>query len=174
MRVPGSRLAIHEAQAPLHHVREGAHQRGMLLAHHEPCVRREHAISWCSLGLSNGFNARANTGAAPRSAGTWKPATRALAVVQGAQGVDAALKTEVEMQVGALGDVLLQYRQRQVVARAHRQQLVALIARVGEHARQIGAQRLDVRLHARSHAPLRPQQLQRKLRRTCTPVPATS
>src|ERR1700733_10217592 len=50
------------------------------------------------------------------------------------------------------------------MAGAHGEQLMTRIARVGEHAAEAGAQRLDVRLHARTRAPLCPQQSLGKLR----------
>jgi hypothetical protein len=80
------------------------------------------------------------------------------------QAVHASLKANVQMQIGGFCGVLLQYGKRNVMAGTHGEQLMTRVARVGEYAAEAGAQRLDVRLHARACAPLGPQQSLRKLR----------
>jgi hypothetical protein len=57
-----------------------------------------------------------------------------------------------------LSAALLQHRKRQIVARAYREQLIAFVAGIRQHATQIRSERLDMRLHARAGPPLGPQQ----------------
>lgn len=88
-----------------------------------------------------------------------------LAIIHCAQRIDAALKSKVQMQIGDLGDMFLQQRQRKIVAGAYGKQLMTLITGIGKNTRQVGAQRLDVRLHAGSCATFSPKQSFRELRR---------
>jgi hypothetical protein len=53
-----------------------------------------------------------------------KPSHETLAVIQRAQGVDTALKAELQVKVGGLRSVLLEHRKRNVMARANGEQLV--------------------------------------------------
>src|SRR5882757_6482282 len=87
-----------------------------------------------------------------------KTRDEALPVVQGAKGVHTALKADVQMQVCGFSYVPLKYGKCNVMAGADGEQLMALVARVGEHASKIGTQGFDVRLHAGARAALRPQQ----------------
>ncbi len=123
-------------------------------------------MSLCNLGLSNGFSARENIGAEPHSTGTWKPGYQAFAVIQCPQGMHAALEPDVQMQIPLAGHVLLQHRQRDVVAGANREQQRALVPGIGEHAGEVRAQCLYMRLHAGARPPLRPQQPFGKPRRS--------
>jgi hypothetical protein len=73
-----------------------------------------------------------------------KASDEALSVVEGAQGIKTALEADVEVEVRSLvyslvyslGCLLLQQGQREIVARAHCEQLIALIARVSQYAGQ--------------------------------------
>ena len=89
----------------------------------------------------------------------------ALPIGQSAQRILASLKPNIQVQVRGGGDVLLQHGQRHVVAGLHREQLMTLIAGFVDHAREVGTQGFDMRLHARARAPLGPQQPFGKLRR---------
>ena len=51
-------------------------------------------------------------------------------IVQGPQGVNAALKAYIEVQIRCIGGVLLEQRQRDVMTGADGQQLVSLIPRL--------------------------------------------
>src|ERR1700723_1435278 len=77
----------------------------------------------------------------------------------------ASLKPDIQVQVRGVGKVQLQPGERHVMAGLDRQQLVALIARFSDDAREVGTQGLYVRLHARARTPLGPQQPFGKLRR---------
>ena len=58
-----------------------------------------------------------------------KSGDQALTRIQGSQGIDAALKADVQVQIVRVPDVLLQDRQGQIVARAHPEHLVPFVAR---------------------------------------------
>ena len=60
------------------------------------------------------------------------------------------------MQLLAAAGQLAQHRQGQVVAGVNGEQVLPRVVRFGHHAREIGAQRVDVRLHARAGAELGP------------------
>src|SRR6266700_6214372 len=95
-----------------------------------------------------------------------KAGHQALAVVQRPEGINAPLKPNIKVQVRAPSHMFLKQRKRYVVAGADRQQLMTLIARLGQNAGEIGAQRLDVRLHPRARATFGPEEPFGELRRT--------
>ena len=99
-----------------------------------------------------------------------EPGDQAFLRVERAQRVGAAGKGELQVQTRSHRDVPLQHRQREIVAGTQRQELLPLVARIGEHPGKIAAQGLDVRLHALAHPPLGPQELQGELGRTGTPA----
>lgn len=68
-----------------------------------------------------------------------KTCHQTLPVVECAQCVDAALKPDIQVQVYGPGGVLLQKREREVVAGSDREQLVPIIPRVDEDPLQVGA-----------------------------------
>ena len=72
------------------------------------------------------------------------------------QSVDAALKADVEIQLSGLGQVPLKYRQRNIMAGADAEQLMALVASIDQYASEVGTQGFNVRLHAGASATLSP------------------
>jgi hypothetical protein len=71
------------------------------------------------------------------------------------------------VQIGALGHVLLQHRKREVVTCPQGQNLVPLVARIGKHAAQVGAQGLYVGLHPCARPALGPDEALCELCRPC-------
>ncbi len=66
--------------------------------------------------------------------------------------------------------MLLQNRQRQIVARAHLEQMLARVARIGDDTGEVCTQRLDVWLESDARPALGPQELLRERRRSGTPA----
>lgn len=87
-----------------------------------------------------------------------EPGHQAFVVIQCLQGMHAALKTDIQMQISLVGHMLLQDRESQVMTGANRQQLRALIAGIGQNASEVHPQSLDVRLHPRARPSLRPEE----------------
>ena len=94
-----------------------------------------------------------------------KAGDETLTIVQCSQRLDAALKMNIQMQIGSLGHVALEQGKRNIVACMDGEELVAFISGIREYACEVGPQSFDVRLHARASATFRPQQSFGKLRR---------
>ena len=102
-------LAIDEPQAIAHEVRKRA--RGCRVpprAALGPAYGREQPISRCAPGFNKGLRDFAKMGAAPRNAGDVKTGNEALVMIECTQRVHAALKTDVQVQVGRFGNMALQ------------------------------------------------------------------
>ena len=121
-----------------------------------PCVRREQPMSACSPGSSRGLSAFANIGARRSQIGNVESGDETLPLVERPQCIDAALKIDLEMQIGGIGDMALQYRQGHIVAGSDREHRMTPVARLSEYARKIRPQGLDVRLHSHARTALRP------------------
>ena len=160
-----TRLPIDEAQSMPHDVGQSAHDRSMLAPYHQPLGAARAADQFVDPGFEQGFEGLGEHRCGAAQKRHVKAGDQALAIVQGPQTVHAALKANVQVQIGGIGRVLLKHGKRNVVAGAHGEQLMALVPRVGEHPSEVGAQRFDVRLHARACATFGPQQSLGKLRR---------
>ncbi len=154
----GARLAIDETQAFPEYVGKRAHARRMLPPDHQPL----HTARACDQLVHLGFQQWLE-----RVDEHWRRSAerrhvearyQTLSIIQGSQGIDASLESDVEVQVGVLRHVLLQYREREIVTCPQGKDQVPFITRVREHAGKIGSQSLDVRLQACARAPLSPHQ----------------
>ena len=68
-----------------------------------------------------------------------KTRDQALSIAQASQRIRTSLKSDVQVQVAGLRNMLLQHRERHIVAGLHGKQLVALIPGIGDDARQVRA-----------------------------------
>ena len=123
MRVPESGLAINEAQPLLHQVGEGAHQGGVLAPHHQPLHAARARNELVPARFEQRFERAGEHRRRAAQGRHMEAGDQALARIEGTQGINAALKTEIEMQVGGLGDVPLQHRQREIMTGTHGQQV---------------------------------------------------
>lgn len=92
---------------------------------------------------------------------------QALTVIQRPERIHAPLKAEIQMQIHRPGGMLLQNRERQIVAGPDGEELVARVTRIADDVREIRAQRFDVRLHPDPGAPLCPHQSLGEFGRAC-------
>lgn len=159
-------LAIHETQAVTHDIGEGTNERPVLAPYHHPLNSPRAADEVVQSRFEQRLQGPGEYRSRAPQSRHMKSRDETLTIVQGTQGIDTSLKTQFQMQVRNLRGVLLKYRKGYVVACADCEQLVPLIAGLGEHAGQIGAQCFDMRLHASARATLRPKQSLGELRRT--------
>jgi len=99
-----------------------------------------------------------------------KSGHQALTGIQRPQGIDAALKADIKVQIVRVGDMLSQDRQGKIMAGADSQNLMLLVARHGDDLRKIRTQGLDMRLHAQADATFSPQQFFGKRCQSRTPA----
>ena len=155
-------LAVHEAQqraaTRAQQVGQRAHGLCVLAAQHQPLLTARAADQLVQPGLEQRLHRlREQRRGAPQHRHV-EAGHQALPGVQRAQAVDAALVADVQVQRRAGRGVLLQLRQRQVVAGADAHQLLLGVAGLGQQAAEVGAQGLDLRLDARTGAAFGPQQ----------------
>jgi hypothetical protein len=150
-------LTVHETKPVSYDVGECADELGVLVADHQALHPLGAADQVVQSGFQQGLEGLGEyRSCAPQSRHV-KPRNETLAVIQRAQGVNTALKAEFQMEIGGLRGMLLEYRKRDVMARADCEQLVPLVAGLGENSREIVSQCFDVRLEARASATLRPE-----------------
>jgi hypothetical protein len=99
-----------------------------------------------------------------------KASDQALTVVQRLKSIDTALEAQGQMKIRRPGSVLLQNRQRQIMAGADCEELMPRIAGLDEDLGEIRTQRLDMGLHPDAGAPLGPNQLLGKFGGTRLPT----
>ncbi len=130
-------LAIGKTQAMPHDIGERTHERRMLLANHQPLHAPRAGDQLVLLGRKQRFEGLGEYRGGAAQHRDMEAGDQALSIIERAQGRNAALEADVQVEICTLGDVLLQHGQRQIVTGAQSEQLQPFVTRLGNHPREI-------------------------------------
>ena len=151
-------LPPHEARAQCGHIGQALDVQGVARGHHQTLRAAAAADELVHAGLQQRLQAGREQRRAILQGRHVKACHGAAAFGQRAQRVDAAGKTQVDVQLLFAAGRVAQRGQGQVVAGVQGQHLLPAVQRVGQHAAQFGAQGFDVRREAHAGLRLGPQQ----------------
>ncbi len=105
----GARLPIHEAQPMTRNVRKTADPRLLLAAHDESLRAPRAADQGMKPGFEKGFQGPRKHGSGRLQNRDVKTGNEALTIIQRTQRINAALKPDLEMQIGGIRHMPLQH-----------------------------------------------------------------
>jgi hypothetical protein len=139
-------------------VGQAAQAQRIARPNHQPLGAPHAADQLVSAGLEQRLHRAGKLRRATRQRRHVEARHQAAALGQRGQRVDAAGKTQVDVQAVRAGGQVAQARQRQVVAGKDGQYMLAAVQRLRQHMLQFGTQSLDVRRQPGAGAPFGPQQ----------------
>ena len=130
-------MTVHETESVSYDIGESADELGVLGADHQALHPLGAADQVVHSGFQQGFEGLGEYRSGASQRRHMKPCNEALAVIQRTKSINTALKAEIEVEVGGLRGMLLECRKRDVMACADGEQLVSLVASLGENSREI-------------------------------------
>ena len=116
-----SRLAIHKSQPFADQIGKTAHYRRMFPANHQSLHSPGAGNEFVQLWLKQRLQRAGKDGGRSAKNRHMEPGHQAFVVIQCPKGMDAALKTDIQIEISLVGDMLLEDRESDVMTGANRQ-----------------------------------------------------